>query len=56
MNVIKLPHVKNFRSLGGYVTQDGRKIKEGLLYRSAGFNRCTQEDLDILKELSRAFV
>ena len=56
MNVIKLPHVKNFRGLGGYITQDGRKIKEGLLYRSAGFNRCTQEDIEILKELQIQYV
>ena len=52
MDVIKLPHVKNFREIGGYPTQDGRTIKKGIIYRSAGFNRCTQEDVEILKELN----
>ena len=49
---MELPHVKNFRELGGYVTADGRTIKKGMLYRSAGLNRCEDEDLEILKELN----
>ena len=52
MDIIYLPHVKNFRELGGYLTQDGRKIKKGMIYRSAGLNRCTEEDLEILKQLN----
>ena len=52
MDVIKLPHVKNFREVGGYPTHDGRIIKKGMIYRSAGFNRCTNEDLEILKSLN----
>ena len=56
MDVIKLPHVKNFRGLGGYLTKDGRKIKKGMIYRSAGFNRCTQEDITILEQLNIQYV
>ena len=52
MDIIKVPHVKNFREVGGYVTQDGRKIKKGMIYRSAGLNRCVEEDLEVLKNLN----
>lgn len=32
---VPLPHVENFRTLGGYATKDNRITRHGLLYRSA---------------------
>lgn len=44
--------VKNFRQLGGIPTADGRKIKDGLFYRSAFLDEATDEDIAYLKSLS----
>lgn len=41
----------NFRGLGGYPTQDGRKIKKCLFYRSGGLSRMTKEELDVFRSL-----
>ena len=34
MNLVELDGTHNTRDLGGYETQDGRAIKNGILYRS----------------------
>ena len=36
--LIRLPGVPNVRDLGGRVGLDGRRVKQGLVYRSAGLN------------------
>lgn len=43
--------IMNFRDLGGYPTKDGRKIKTGLLYRSAALGYMTQRELEVIQEL-----
>lgn len=41
----------NFRGLGGYVMQDGRKVKKGTIFRSAELGRATPEELEYIKGL-----
>lgn len=36
--IIDLPRIYNMRDIGGKVGLDGRRVRQGLLYRSAGFN------------------
>lgn len=48
---IKLEGAVNFRDLGGYPTKDGKKVKWGLLYRSAALNSLTQNDINKLASL-----
>ena len=41
----------NFRDLGQYKTKDGRDIKKGLIFRSAGLEFYNDEELEELKKL-----
>ena len=41
----------NFRDLGGYLSEAGRSIRWGQLYRSGGLGRLTDSDLDYLQGL-----
>ena len=36
--LIRVARVPNVRDLGGRVTEDGRRVRQGLLFRSAGLN------------------
>lgn len=49
--VLPLEGALNFRDMGGYVTEDGRRVKWGTLFRSADLSRLSQTDLPYLKEL-----
>lgn len=40
---LKIDGVRNIRDIGGYVTTDGKTIKQGLIYRSANFDSITEE-------------
>ena len=42
---VKLQGAVNFRDIGGYPTKNGKKVKMGLLYRSAALNTLTDSDL-----------
>ena len=45
------PHFRNhinFRDLGGYVTEDGRKIKPGMIFRSGGIYLMNDDELSYL--------
>ena len=49
--IIGLKGQPNFRDIGGYETNDGRKITSGLVYRSGELPKLTDEDVEILHEL-----
>jgi protein tyrosine/serine phosphatase len=53
---VKLEGVDNFRDYGDYPTVDGRRLKRGVLYRSAGHSRATDADLEALAALNLAVV
>ncbi len=41
----------NFRDMGGYETEDGRRVRRGVLFRSAELSRLTDRDLSTLTQL-----
>lgn len=49
---IGIKEIKNARQLGGYIGADGRKVKDGLLIRTAGLDQISYETA---KELSDKF-
>ncbi|MBM6616874.1 tyrosine-protein phosphatase [Bacillus suaedaesalsae] len=48
---IKLEGSFNFRDLGGYITENGSRLKRGMLYRSGNLSRLTESDLHIVSQL-----
>ena len=43
--------VFNVRDLGGLATEDGRKVRRGLVYRADGVNRLDGKDLEAARAL-----
>lgn len=43
--------INNFRDFGGYRTQNGTRLKEGLLYRSGDLSKATDADLERITSL-----
>lgn len=52
MKQIKLEGAYNFRDIGGCTTQDNKKVKEGLLYRSDELSKLTDDDIKVLENLN----
>jgi len=50
---IGLTGVRNARELGGYAASDGRRVKKGLLLRTASLFKATEEDLKALRDKFR---
>jgi len=48
---LSLQGTPNFRDLGGYKTQDGRRLKWGKLYRSSKLSALTDEDIGYIRRL-----
>jgi len=46
----------NFRDLGGILTNDGRRIRPGLLYRSGDLHSITEEDVKNMTQLGLAMI
>tara|TARA_B100001113_G_scaffold173958_1_gene142536 strand:+ start:429 stop:1181 length:753 start_codon:yes stop_codon:yes gene_type:complete len=42
----------NFRDIGGYLNQDGRRVKKGLYFRAGRQDRMTDKDLSQLSDLN----
>lgn len=51
MNLVELDGTHNTRDLGGYETQDGRVIKNGILFRSDKLKNLTVSDCEKLSNL-----
>lgn len=48
---IPLETLPNLRSLGGWVTTDGRRVRDGVLFRSTDLSRVSGADLEALEGL-----
>jgi protein-tyrosine phosphatase len=51
MNDINFERVVNFRDFGGCATDDGGRVRRGVLFRSAHFGEATDADLELLERL-----
>jgi protein-tyrosine phosphatase len=49
---IALKSVLNFRDVGGIETRDGRRIREGIVFRSANIDSISRDDIRKLKTLN----
>lgn len=50
---VSLTSVHNARELGGYVNRDGKRIKEGVLLRTASLNGISDDDVRLLTDTYR---
>jgi protein-tyrosine phosphatase len=48
LRLLKLEGGRNFRDMGGYPTQDGRRVRWGKLFRSGSMARLTAQDWETL--------
>lgn len=53
---LPLAGTPNFRDLGGYETEEGRRLRWGRLYRSSKLSALTSEDIDYVKRLGVTLV
>ncbi len=55
--LVRVENVPNVRDFGGWVTGDGRRVRQEMLYRTAGVNRCgglnfySREELETAEQL-----
>ncbi len=47
-----LDSIQNFRDIGGYITNDNRRIRWGKIFRSGSFTRMTEHDSLVLNSLN----
>lgn len=48
---IRLDGAVNFRDLGGYLTEEGRRVKWGRIFRADGLSRLSDRDLSLLHQM-----
>jgi len=53
---LSLQGTPNFRDLGGYEAQDGRRLKWGKLYRSSKLSALTDDDIGYVKRLGLTLI
>ncbi len=46
----------NFRDIGGYPAADGKRVRTGLIYRSAALNRLTENDFALMDKIGLKLV
>src|SRR5258708_39569378 len=51
MSGFAFERVFNFRDFGGYPTEDGGRVRERVLFRSAHFGAATGNDIALLEQL-----
>ncbi|MGE3249802.1 MAG: tyrosine-protein phosphatase [Hyphomonadaceae bacterium] len=49
--ILSFEGVRNFRDFGGYPTEGGGRVADGLLYRSAHFAEATDEDVEKIRTM-----
>lgn len=49
---VEFEEIYNFRDMGGLQTTDGRRVKEGLLFRCGELGHATKQDLEQLQALN----
>lgn len=50
-NPVKFDSLYNFRDIGGFITNDGRVMKKGVLFRSDELSRLSVKDIDVFNHL-----
>lgn len=51
---VSIPGIANFRDAGGHATESGKKVRSGLIFRSADPSKATKEGLNKMgKELGK---
>lgn len=50
-NPVKFDGLYNFRDIGGFITNDGRVMKKGVLFRSDELSRLSVKDIDVFNHL-----
>ncbi len=53
---LSLQGAPNFRDLGGYETQEGRRLKWGKLYRSSKLSNLTEQDIGYVNRLGMTLI
>lgn len=54
--ILALKGGQNFREIGGYPTLDGRRLRRGLLWRSARLDELTADDVEVIRSLGIATI
>ncbi|MFB0610752.1 tyrosine-protein phosphatase [Aurantiacibacter poecillastricola] len=54
--ILTLEGARNFRDFGGYLTQDGGKVRRGMLFRSNRLSQLTPGDIALLEETGIATI
>jgi protein-tyrosine phosphatase len=49
--VVALDGGVNFRDIGGYTTQDGRRLRWGRVYRSGSLSKLTSKDINAIEQM-----
>lgn len=54
--LVDVSSIENFRDLGGYVTEDGRRVRWGCFYRCANMGKVNERDKNYLENMGLATI